>query len=208
MMKWIARLAWMGAGVAGLYALSALASVASGGSLDPPGTPASTMKTLAALPPSWFQQLLSTDGAGDGCNSTRFTCVLNNQAVLDNETGLVWTRSTSGSNPTFYGATQECHEYMTIAGRKGWRLPAASELASLIDTTQAPFRLPAGHPFNDIGQFGIGPYWTSTVDQSNSTAVLMVNFETGSVLFNWPKAGTPAEIIEHFWCVRGPGETY
>jgi hypothetical protein len=101
-----------------------------------------------------------------------------------------------------------CHQFLTIDNRKGWRLPTAAELATLIDTTGSPFRVPANSPFTNVGGFGIGPYWTSTVDPASSIAVLVVDFATGNVLFNWPKAGTGQEFVEHFWCVRASGDAY
>jgi len=42
----------MALGIAGLYGASMLAGVALGGSLDPPGPPGSTMKSLADIAPS------------------------------------------------------------------------------------------------------------------------------------------------------------
>jgi hypothetical protein len=195
----------MGAGVAALYALSALAGAVQAGPLDPPGPPTPTLRTLSSIPPSWFREFASNDGDGAGCNSTRFTCVMNGLAVLDNETGLVWERDAGTTNPTFSGAMIECHQFVTADNRKGWRLPTADELATLIDTSQSPFRVPAGHPFTNVVGTANGPYWTSTTDPDLASTSVVVDFVTGDVLFDWPKGGTPPQILEHVWCVRAPG---
>jgi hypothetical protein len=51
------------------------------GSLEPAGPPASTMKTLDEVPPTWSQTLPT---------AVRFVAVLGGAAILDRETGLVW----------------------------------------------------------------------------------------------------------------------
>jgi hypothetical protein len=205
MRKHFARAGWMLLGVAALYAVSAMAGAVNAGPLDPPGPVASTMRTIESIPPSWFRELAANNGDGGGCNSTRFTCVMGNQAVLDNETGLVWERDAGTNNPTFNGAWQECAQYVLIDNRRGWRLPTIDELATLIDKSQSPFRLPAGHPFTNVNGVGDGPYWSSTTDPTApSTGSFAVDFLTGDVV-QWSKGGTPPSIIEHVWCVRGPG---
>jgi hypothetical protein len=76
-----------------LLALTLLAVPAPAGDLNPPGTPAPTMKTLEQIPPTWSQKLR--------CDTTatcpRFELVLDGAAVLDKETGLVWEKSPSTS---------------------------------------------------------------------------------------------------------------
>lgn len=61
-MRVIARSGWVVAGGMGLLLLAALAGVVSGGPLDPPGTPAPTMKTLHDVEP---RIALSPDGPTD-----------------------------------------------------------------------------------------------------------------------------------------------
>ncbi len=59
--------------------------------------PKKSQQSSPPIPPSWSQILDSTNGdstAGrEGCDSDRFTCVFDDTAVLDNETGLVWEQS-------------------------------------------------------------------------------------------------------------------
>lgn len=46
------------------------------GTLDPPGPPAPTMRSLEQVTPSWDRVLPANNGGVDGCNSSRFTCVM------------------------------------------------------------------------------------------------------------------------------------
>jgi hypothetical protein len=196
MKTWITRFAWMAAGIAGLYALSALAGVASGGSLDPPGAPASTMQSLADIAPSWHQKLLANDGDGAGCGSQRFACVLGSTAVLDRESGIVWQRTPSAVAVNWETAEQSCLNLATD-GRTGWRLPTVHELRSLTEPGAINPSLPTGHPFT----VSINTKWTSTQSSVSPGETLAVTLTTGAVTSR-PRGdfltATP-------WCVRAPG---
>ena len=77
--------------------------------------------------------------------SERFILMMGDQAVLDNETALVWHRfpDTSG-NFTWGQAISGCWT-SEFGGRLGWRLATIVELSTLIDRSQTP-ALPAGIP--------------------------------------------------------------
>ncbi len=104
--------------------------------------------------PSWDQTMPA---------STRFIVLtnMNGEAVLDRETGLVWWRMPTPDLATLFAAQFNCAR-STVGGRRGWRLPAASELLSLFDpaATAPPF-LPAGHPFLAFPARSL-TLWTST----------------------------------------------
>lgn len=187
------RVGWMLAGVLALYVLSALAGAASGGSLDPPGLPGSTMKSLADVPPSWHQTLPSDDGDVDGCNSTRFTCVMGGTAFLDNETGLVWERNPNGLSNHWTDAFNHCRGQFT-GGRQGWRVPAAQELSSLRDDS-ADF-LPDGAPFPSVETL----FWTATLGFSDPDDVIALNLDDNG--FVGLSKTESADLA--IWCVRGP----
>ncbi|MFY9269268.1 MAG: DUF1566 domain-containing protein [Candidatus Manganitrophaceae bacterium] len=92
----------------------------------------------------------------------RFKLVLDGEAVLDKETGLVWERSPN-TVKNWGDAIVHCRQ-KAIGGRKGWRLPTIEELASLVDPTRSSPALPSGHPF--ILPTPTGEYWSSTMAPS------------------------------------------
>ena len=126
--------------------------------------------------------------------ATRFKLVLNDQAVLDKETGLVWEQSPNTTFVDWYEACSYCYTRQ-VGGRKGWRLPTIEELASLVDTTQSMPALPAGHPFTIKSSSYFN--WTSTTDASNSSRAWYMFDDDGSV-------GTDVKNADNnAWCVRG-----
>jgi hypothetical protein len=154
--------------------------------------------------PSWDQTLPS---------STRFIVLsnFNSEAVLDRETGLVWEKSPSTSlfawqtsilaGSPFEPAQAHCNN-LSKGNRKGWRLPTAQELASLVDPSPsvASPTLPSGHPFTNVQSSG---YWSASsyegeLGNSSQIATWVVDFSNGNVssVFWNPS-------IYHVWCVRG-----
>jgi hypothetical protein len=86
--------------------------------------------------------------------STRFVVLANmqNQAVLDKETGLVWTRTSIIFND-FWDYVMTYPPFDPIGGRCGWRLPTLLEIATLNHPGASicpPFSLQAGdYPTSD-----------------------------------------------------------
>ncbi len=193
MNKWLVRFGWMVAGIAALYAVSALAGAALGGPLDPPGSPAPTMKTLEEIPGTW-SRMLGASGS-DACDTARFTCVLGNQAVRDNETGLVWERTPSTTPVDWSTAVRTCGDGVT-GGRGGWRVPTDAEVRSLLDPAGSgqPI-LPDGHPFVFAGTFGL--VWTVSPVPNQADHVYSVDVDT------LDRDPTVKTTLIHRWCVRG-----
>lgn len=194
---------WVLAALVSITALTAMSGLVRGGPLDPPGTPAPTGKTLEEIPGSWSRNLPANDGAVGpsppaGCNSTRFQCVLNNNAVLDRETGLVWTRSAVATFATDSWGLQPgvCLGYNTYpTGVRGWRLPTAEEMLSLTDPATSAPALPVGHPFIDLQT----EYWTATTYAADPTKAYTVILASGQ------HVERDKTLFFHEWCVRGPG---
>ena len=117
----------------------------------------------------------------------------NNQAVLDRETGLVWETIPARARTVWKNAAGICAK-KTVGGKKGWRLPAVKELATLADhTIYPPPALPTGHPFSNIEFFG---YWTATEHEDYTMSAWDVNFDYGIV-------GNDFKTNTNFvWCVR------
>ena len=105
----------------GLLSLGLLAGVALTASLAQAGSGPGSYYAE----PAWDQKLPA---------ATRFDVLTdwNNEAVLDRETGLVWERSPQSVLVTWGNARGLCSN-KAIGARKGWRLPALPELASLVD---------------------------------------------------------------------------
>jgi hypothetical protein len=163
------------------------AGVGLAGDLEPPGPPGSTMRTLEELQPAWSQKI--TDA------SKRFQLVLDGQAVLDKETGLVWERSPDTTLRTWPVAAHYANN-KSVAGRKGWRLPTVEELASLVDSTQSHPSLPGEHPFI-LGTAWL-QYWSSTTDVLSDIFAAVVEFDNGSVSYL-----SKSNMQSFVWCVRG-----
>lgn len=163
-----------------------LPGVISAGDLEPPGPPASTMKTLDQIPPIWSQKLPASE---------RFELVMGGAAVLDKETGLVWEKSPTAGWRNWYSATSVCYR-LTKGERKGWRLPTIAELSSLVGYLTSNPALPTGHPFNNVE---LAEYWSSTTLVEDSSKAWTVDFTDG-LLHNATKA---SPTTRPNWCVRG-----
>ena len=127
----------------------------------------------------------------------------NNEAVHDRETGLVWEQSPSLATGVWSTAQYSCNK-KTVGNRKGWRLPAVQELATLIDPS-VPYpgpTLPAGHPFdpNALASY----YWSATTrgGADLSGDAWSVSLLNGDVAPYAKFANIAA------WCVRGGPATW
>jgi hypothetical protein len=120
----------------------------------------------------------------------------NNEAVRDNNTGLVWERSPVALSFTWRGRANCINK--KVGGQSGWRLPAIAELASLIDPS-VPLTspaLPPGHPFLNVQAAG---YWSASSSADNMALAWGLAFAEGGGVFTADK-----QITEHYiWCVRG-----
>lgn len=138
-------------------------------------------------PPSWDLKLPS---------ASRFIILSDwgNAAVLDKETGLVWERSPSTSDIVWANAAIQCNN-RTVGNRKGWRLPTAQELASLVDPSVASGpRLPSGHPFANVRSYN---YWSANTSALDNGYAWTLSFTDCGV---YSAAKTNALPV---WCVRG-----
>ena len=169
-----------------VVALSAMSAPA--GDLNPPGTPAPTMKTLDQIPPTWDQVI---PDAAD-----RFKLVMGGAAVLDKETGLVWEKVLQQYNLAWGEAVFVCYQRL-VGGRTGWRLPAVEEIFSLIDVTHTFPALPPGHPF--ILPPAYSSVWSASTDAFDSSLAWSVDLFAG-MLVAGNKSSGPARLA---WCVRG-----
>jgi len=126
----------------------------------------------------------------------RFTVLksYSNEAVRDNETGLVWEQAPETGGQDWATAQSHCNT-KTVGNRKGWRLPTIQESASLVDPTEANPSLPIGHPFFIETSFA---YWSATSFAADTSKVWGVLFSVGGV-FSLPKTTN----FHFLWCVRG-----
>jgi len=143
---------------------------------------------LSGVPPNWDKALPAAQ---------RFVVLaaFNNDAVRDNNTGLVWEKSPQTAAVTWNGARFACIN-KNVGGQKGWRLPSIPDLASLIDPSVAPPgpTLPSGHPFHNVQSAG---YWSATTSAEDASDAWFVYFGRGFVDHD-SKTHTG-----HAWCVRG-----
>jgi len=120
----------------------------------------------------------------------------NNNAVLDKDTNLIWELSPMPTSVTWNEARTTCVPRVT-GGQKGWRLPAPSEMRSLVGpAVDSPIpNIPPGHPFLNIQPTS---YWTVVPEENQPSYARYVDAFLGNVLsfikiYTYP-----------VWCVRGP----
>jgi len=155
------------------------------------GLSATALAAEAEINPGHWDQNLPSDA--------RFTVLteFNNEAVRDNNTGLVWEVSPRGGVFDWARAISHCAT-REVGGRKGWSLPMREHLASLVDTNSVLCRggglcLPDGHPFQNVQSAN---YWSASTTAGSPTFAWLVNFFFGSVLV------MKLDDNGHAWCVR------
>jgi hypothetical protein len=122
------------------------------------------------------------------------------QAILDQETQLVWERAPDTILYTFSSADPARCVSKKIGGRLGWRLPTRVELMSLlVKNVSTSVKLPGSHPFVGLVP---GPYWTN-----DGLAKELSEGEFAKAVVN---IGVPSVSYVHAtvalaraWCVRG-----
>jgi hypothetical protein len=122
------------------------------------------------------------------------------ETVLDNLTGLVWTRN---ANPAEFPLSwKESLDFINHMNRENafgfsdWRLPNRRELRSLMSYQTRKPAIPEGHSF---ANFFLGWYWTSTTAAINPAYAWYVHLE-GARMFYGGK-----EQLYLLWPVRGKG---
>ena len=170
--------------IAILTAVLFMPGMVKSGSLEPSAGPGPTMKTLDEIPPTWSQKLPAAQ---------RFVLVLDDAAVLDKETGLVWEKSPDTTKRDWNTAINYCYN-KTVGDRKGWRLPTVEELASLIDATQSNPALPTGNAFLNVQS---KYYWSSTTNTNDPGFAGLVSLLNGSV------SSDLKTITYYVWPIRG-----
>jgi len=152
----------------------------------PPSNP-TPITNVFELTQNWDKKLPS---------ASRFTILsaFGDAAVRDDETGLVWEKTLETTEMSWTDARAACAN-KDVGGRKGWRLPSISELASLVDPSiRTGHTLPLGHPFTNV-QMDV--YWSATTVAGAPNSAWLVFFDTGKVSTGFKT------ITFHVWCVRG-----
>lgn len=163
----------------------------------------------------------------------RFTklAAFDKEAVLDNETQLVWERKPgetdgepgitegdlmywgTGDNGSGVGggALKHCANQI-VGGRQGWKLPSFDQLASLIDQNSPLCPgdefdgacLPEGHPFKGVAA---GGYWSATTLGADQEKAWKVSFRQRGEGPEFVTVGQDKDdTVGHVWCVRS-GQT-
>lgn len=151
--------------------------------------------------------------AGVEAPRMRFTN-LNNGAVRDNLTGLVWLRDARCF------VQQTWHQSLTLANalahgacslsdgsvQGDWRMPNVKEFLSLFDYGQFAPALPVGHPFQNVPGEGVSAdprYWTSTTRLADALQFGFVD-PFGINLTEGTMFGTGNGFDQYYlWPVRG-----
>lgn len=138
--------------------------------------------------PSWDQTLP---------RSTRLIVLsnFNSEAVLDRETGLVWTRTAAGASSDSGGAADLCARAF-IGGRGGWRLPAIQELTSLVGPLTSAALIENDTYTQQLGSV----VWSGTISNSFSLRYVLRKEPN----FGYWQADLFGPALRAVWCVRSP----
>jgi hypothetical protein len=158
-----------------------------------PPTVAATAAGSYFAPPAWSQTLAP---------NVRFVILsnFNSDAVLDRETGLVWTRHKVTEKTDSFNADRACRD-LHIGRRFGWRLPTSAELLSLVDRSVNPGggqpKFPVGHPFlfPPVAGSNLTHYWAN---DASFDSLLFVSIGSGVVSFAQDTTHAKGVV-----CVRG-----
>ena len=127
--------------------------------------------------------------------SPRFSVQTNTSLVVDNLSGLMWSRNANLAGLlTWDGAVDYCNG-LSLGGHTDWRLPNVRELQSLIDYSRLTPALPAGHPFTGVKS---DYYWSSTTYASDTNGAMLVDFMDNQTLAAFKTSGGC-----YVWPVRG-----
>ena len=126
----------------------------------------------------------------------------NTNVVLDNDSGLTWTRDADIDGKKLWTNAVAYCSNLVYAGYSDWRLPSLTELSRYVaggGSTNGMFdgsipSLPSGHPFTGIQQ----NYWSSTAVAESEPDAWHVFTESG-LIFDGAK--TTSHSI---WPCRGP----
>lgn len=114
--------------------------------------------------------------------------------MVDNLTGLFWTRFARYSSPIEWTDIFSTLAFMNLGIYSDWRLPNLRELQSLINYGNHNPALPLGHPFDDAN---INALWTSTTYDLDSDYAWCVSTATGEIFLQHKTSSATV------WPVRG-----
>lgn len=146
------------------------------------------------LSASVFLCILFISGPGRGDDgASRFVLLMNDQAVKDSLSGLIWEREPDYLFDVWDRSVNRCATKF-VGGREGWRAPSIEEIKTLVDPDQQDPALPAGHPFRNIKS---SIYWTATAHPTDDIVAWQMSFFSGQAVTD-QKSGT-----RRMWCVLG-----
>ncbi len=135
----------------------------------------------------------------------RYQQVLNDKAILDFETQLVWQAAPTTDTMTWADAIDYCYNRNT-GGRKGWRLPRIEELASHLvadpNVEGTDGELQERHLFHGVATTLKLFYWSKTPAPTDDTRAYAQDFGTGLIAQGQVEKRDRTEQL-HVWCVRG-----